>query len=49
LINAASSNVGYPMTIVDIKVAVPAALGSNNRDIMLALATKLDNHNNLGL
>jgi hypothetical protein len=49
LLNAASSNVSYPMSVLEIKVAVLAALGSNNRDIMLALATKIDNFNNLGL
>jgi hypothetical protein len=48
LLNAAHSGVDYPRTSASIISNVNAALTSNNRDTMLALATALDNDNNLG-
>jgi len=48
LLNAAHSGVDYPRTSAQIIADVNAALASNNRDAMLALATSLDDDNNLG-
>lgn len=48
LLNAASSGVDYPRTSAQIISDVNAALASNNRDTMLALASALDRDNNLG-
>ncbi|HEX5757639.1 MAG TPA: hypothetical protein VF121_00435 [Thermoanaerobaculia bacterium] len=48
LLNAAHPDVDYPRTTAEIIADVNAALGSNNRDTMLALASQLDADNNLG-
>lgn len=48
LLNAAHPDVDYPRTAASIIADVNAALGSNNRDTILALATALDNDNNRG-
>ncbi len=48
LLNAAHSGVDYPRTSAQIKADVNAALTSNNRNTMLALASALDDDNNGG-
>jgi hypothetical protein len=48
LLNAAHSGVDYPRTTTEIIADVNAALASNNRNTMLALASELDADNNLG-
>jgi len=48
LLNAGHSGVDYPRTTAEILADVNAALSSGSRDTMLALATELDNDNNLG-
>lgn len=48
LLNAAHAGVEYPRTTTAIIADVNAALASNNRNTMLALATALDDDNNLG-
>ncbi|MFL6290537.1 MAG: hypothetical protein ACJ759_06550 [Thermoanaerobaculia bacterium] len=48
LLNAAHSGVDYPWTTARILADVNAALRSNNRGTMLALASELDGDNNLG-
>jgi hypothetical protein len=48
LLNAGHSGVNYPRTTAEILADVNAALSSGNRNTMLALATALDNDNNLG-
>ena len=48
LLNAAHPGVDYPRTSAQIIADVNAALTSNNRNTMLALATALDNDNNGG-
>jgi len=48
LLNAAHPDINYPLTVAQIINDVNAALASLNRDTILALATKLDNFNNLG-
>jgi hypothetical protein len=48
LLNAAHSGVDYPRTTTQIIADVNAALASNNRNTMLALATELDRDNNGG-
>lgn len=48
LLNAAHPSVSYPLLTVDVISQVNAALASNNRDTMLALAALLDSYNNLG-
>jgi hypothetical protein len=48
LLNAAHSGVEYPRTMAEILADVNAALGSNSRSTMLALAAELDSDNNLG-
>jgi hypothetical protein len=48
LLNAAHSGVDYPRTTAEILADVNAALTSNNRNTMLALAAELDSDNNLG-
>jgi hypothetical protein len=48
LLNAASPDVDYPLTTTEVINQVNAALASNNRDTMLALASTLDSNNNLG-
>ncbi len=48
LLNAGHSGVDYPRTTAEILADVNAALTSNNRNTMLALASELDSDNNLG-
>jgi hypothetical protein len=48
LLNSASPSVDYPLTTQQVITAVNAALTSTNRSTILALATRLDNYNNLG-
>jgi hypothetical protein len=48
LLNAAHPDVDYPRTTADVISQVNAALASNNRNTMLALASSLDKDNNLG-
>lgn len=48
LLNAAHTGVDYPRTSAQILADVNAALASNNRNTMLALATALDDDNNGG-
>ena len=42
LLNAASPDVNYPLTTAQVISQVNAALASNNRSTMLALASQLD-------
>lgn len=48
LLNAAHSGVDYPRTEAEIIAAVNTALGSNDRNTILLLASALDDDNNLG-
>lgn len=48
LLNAAHPDVAYPRTTAEILADVNAALASNSRKTMLALAGELDSDNNLG-
>lgn len=48
LLNAAHSGVDYPRTTAEILADVNAALTSNSRSTMLALAAELDDDNNSG-
>ena len=48
LLNAAHPDVGYPRSSADVLAQVNAALASQSRNVMLALATSLDVDNNLG-
>jgi hypothetical protein len=48
LLNAAHPNVDYPKTTAGVIADVNAALASNNRSTIVALATTLDGMNNLG-
>jgi hypothetical protein len=48
LLNSSSSGVDYPLTTAQVIAQVNAALASANRDTILALATDLDDKNNLG-
>jgi hypothetical protein len=48
LLNAGSPNVDYPLTVAQIIAQVNAALATNDRDTILALAGVLDGFNNLG-
>ncbi|MFP5286084.1 MAG: hypothetical protein ACLGI9_10140 [Thermoanaerobaculia bacterium] len=48
LLNAAHDGVDYPRTTAEILADVNAALTSNDRNTMLALASELDSDNNLG-
>jgi hypothetical protein len=48
LLNAASSGVDYPLTTLEVQNMVNAALASNNRVTILAVAQTLDMYNNLG-
>jgi hypothetical protein len=47
LLNASDPAVGYPLTQAQVISQVDAALASNNRDTLLALASTLDDDNNL--
>jgi len=46
LLNSTNGNVGYPFAKTPIISAVNAAIATGNRDVVLALATILDNANN---
>ena len=48
LLNSAHPDIDYPMTTNEVIQAVNAALASNDRATMLALASQLDANNNLG-
>ena len=48
LLNSAHPNIDYPLTTTEIIADVNAALASQNRSTMLALARELDSANNLG-
>ena len=48
LLNAASSEVDYPLSVAQVIQRVNAALASNNRATILALAAELDALNNAG-
>lgn len=48
LLNAAHSGVDYPSSTAEVIAAVNAALASNDRATILALASSLDADNNLG-
>ncbi|HEX6199193.1 MAG TPA: hypothetical protein VF150_02930, partial [Thermoanaerobaculia bacterium] len=48
LLNASHPGVAYPLTPAQVLASVNAALGSHDRDTMLALAAALDANNNLG-
>lgn len=48
LLNAGNPGVDYTMTTAEVITAVNAALASNDRDTILALAASIDADNNLG-
>jgi hypothetical protein len=48
LLNTAHDGVSYPRTTSALVADVNAALASGNRDTMLALASQIDQDNNLG-
>ena len=48
LLNAASPDVDYPLTVAQVIAQVNAALASGDRSTMLSLANQLDQFNNLG-
>jgi hypothetical protein len=48
LLNAASPNVDYPLTVDQVIAEVNSALSSGDRAVILAEATRLDAFNNLG-
>ena len=48
LLNAASPEVAYPMTVAQVIAQVDTALANGDRDTMLLLAAELDGYNNLG-
>jgi hypothetical protein len=48
LLNSAHPDVDYPRTTAEVITDVNAALASNNRSTILALAAELDVDNNLG-
>ena len=48
LLNAGDSSVEYPLTTAQIISQVNAAIATENRDAILALAATLDGYNNLG-
>jgi hypothetical protein len=48
LLNAAHPDVDYPLTTAQIISQVNAALASNDRSTILALAATLDRYNNRG-
>ncbi|MEM3765646.1 MAG: hypothetical protein QXU46_01310 [Candidatus Bathyarchaeia archaeon] len=49
LLNAAASEINYPLTTTEVITQVNDALASNNRATILELASQLDSYNNLGL
>jgi hypothetical protein len=48
VLNAASPDISYPLTVGQIASQVNTALASANRDTILTLASELDSDNNLG-
>ena len=48
LLNARDADVDYPLYVNEVRNRVSAALASDNRQRILALATDLDRKNNLG-
>jgi hypothetical protein len=48
LLNSSSSTVDYPLTTAQVIAQVNAALATNDRGAILALATTLDGLNNQG-
>jgi len=48
LLNAASPDIDYPLTVQQVITQVCAAIASNDRQIMLELSSQLDELNNLG-
>jgi hypothetical protein len=48
LLNAASQDVDYPLTIQQVITQVCTAIASNDRQIILELSSQLDEFNNLG-
>jgi len=48
LLNSASPDVDYPLSTAQVIAQVNAALASNDRATMLALAAQLDQYNNMG-
>jgi hypothetical protein len=48
LLNAASPDIDYPLTVQQVIMRVCAAIASNDRQIMLELSSQLDELNNLG-
>jgi hypothetical protein len=46
LLNASNTSVHYPLTAAMVISEVNTALATSNRDMILALATALDNDNN---
>jgi hypothetical protein len=48
LLNAASPDVDYPLTVQQVITEVCAAIASNDRQMMLELSSQLDEFNNLG-
>jgi hypothetical protein len=48
VLNAASPDISYPLTVTQIVNQVNAALATGDRGTILALASQLDGDNNLG-
>jgi len=48
LLNAASPDVNYPLTVEQVVTQVCGAIATNNREAILELASQLDEDNNLG-
>lgn len=48
LLNAASADVDYPLTVAQVLAQTNAAVATGDRDTILALAATLDGYNNLG-
>jgi hypothetical protein len=49
LLNAASPDVDYPLTVAQVLAQTNAAVGTGNRDTILSVAATLDGYNNLGV
>jgi len=49
LLNAASAEVDYPLSVAQVLAQVNAAVATGDRDAILALASTLDAYNNLGV
>jgi hypothetical protein len=48
ILNAEHNVVNYPLSTAEVIDAVNAALASGDRDVMISLATQLDDNNNFG-